>query len=122
MLLITNPDWELLGGPCLRCDRYYRKRRRGRQKGYCSNKCRSAGTALSSQRKRRAQQRDEMRARAERYIEAWLKTDRSENWMQWVSRTGRTKYGLTKNWLTLAVNEGWLRNPELQESGTQTHE
>lgn len=111
MLLITNPDWELLGGPCRRCDRYYLKRRRGRQKGYCSKECRSAATASLSQQKRRDQQQDEMRAWAEKYLEAWLRTDRKQNWKEWVAGKAKVKHGITKNWLTHAINEGKLSEP-----------
>jgi hypothetical protein len=116
MLLITNPDWELLGGPCLRCDQYYLKRRKGSQKGYCSNQCRSAATALSSQRKRRAQERQEKLAWAEKYIQAWLRTDQTENWKVWISRRARLRHGVTKNWLTQEVNAGRLIDPMLDQN------
>lgn len=54
MLLITNPLWWKLGGPCERCRHYYLKKRKG-QKRFCSQRCGSATTATAATQKSRAQ-------------------------------------------------------------------
>jgi hypothetical protein len=50
MTLITNPQWELLGGPCRRCSDYYLKKTK-RQRAYCSRTCSSTATAVSTMRR-----------------------------------------------------------------------
>jgi hypothetical protein len=45
MTLITNPNWETLGGPCLCCGEYFIKMV-DRPRVYCSTECSSRTTAI----------------------------------------------------------------------------
>jgi hypothetical protein len=106
MTLITNPDWELLGGPCVRCGDYYLKRARRRTK-YCSRKCSSKETAISSTRSWRADQQERKISRAQECIDEWCNVKRREAWKTWVSR----KTGFTDRWLTRAEHNGKINPP-----------
>jgi hypothetical protein len=101
-----NPDWELLGGPCVRCGDYYLKRARRRTK-YCSRKCSSKETAISSTRSWRADQQERKISRAQECIDEWCNVKRREAWKTWVSR----KTGFTDRWLTRAEHNGKINPP-----------
>jgi hypothetical protein len=107
MILITNPLWELLGGPCSRCGDYYLKKTK-RQKTYCSRGCGTTATAASTMRRRRQQERNTKLQKARDAIKEWGEKKRRANWKQWVS--DRTRY--TTNWITRAVNKGDLHPPD----------
>lgn len=107
MTLITNPDWELLGGPCIRCGTFYRKRAR-RPTKYCSRKCSSKETATSSTKAWRQKQQAEKIRRAQESIDEWCKVKRREACKNWVSR----KTGITDRWLTRADHNGKINLPK----------
>jgi hypothetical protein len=107
MVLITNPLWELLGGPCQRCGDYYLKKTK-RQKAYCSRSCSSAATAVPAVTRQRQQEHAEKIRRAQAAIEKWSKAKRTLGWKDWV--INHTGYKL--QWITRAVNNGRLRPPD----------
>jgi hypothetical protein len=107
MTLITNPNWELLGGPCFRCGDYYLKKARRRSK-YCSRRCSSRETASVSTGNSRKKQHAEKICRAQEQIDEWCKTKRRETWKVWVSR----KTNLTSRWLTRAEHNGKIKPPQ----------
>lgn len=107
MTLITNPQWELLGGPCRRCGDYYLKKTR-RQKAYCSRTCSSTATAVSIMRQRRQQERAKKIRNAQSDIGEWSKNKRRLAWKDWVSN----RTGYTVRWITRAVNNGELQPPD----------
>ena len=108
MMLITNPNWETLGGPCRRCRDYFVKKTR-RERVYCSKNCGSLTTAVSSVIKHRQAKKLEQVARARQSIEKWVRSSKRKDWKKWVAMDT----GLTAKWLTRAVNEGHIRVPAL---------
>jgi hypothetical protein len=107
MILITNPLWELLGGPCSRCGDYYLKKTK-RQKVYCSRVCSSKTTAVSTMRQRRQQEHADKIRRAQEAIDDWSKARRRQTWKRWVAN----RTGCSLNWITRAANNRSLRVPE----------
>jgi hypothetical protein len=103
MALIVNPEWELLGGPCPRCDRYFLKKAH-RKRIYCSSKCGAATTAIETRRKKLRDLYEEKLRTAQEAIAAWTRSRTSQDWKAWVAN----KTGLSLNWLTHAVNQGKL--------------
>jgi hypothetical protein len=107
MILITNPQWELLGGPCTRCGDYYLKKTT-RQKVYCSRKCSSAATAVPAVTRQRQQEHAEKIRRAQDAIDRWRKGKRTLGWKYWVAN----HTGYKVQWITRAINNGGLRPPD----------
>jgi len=106
MALITNSQWEMLGGPCQRCKDYFLKKTR-RQRVYCSRTCGSRVTAGQAVNRHRQQQRAKKIVIAQRAIGKYSEHKRREAWKEWVSN----QTGCTKRWITRAVNKGELRRP-----------
>lgn len=107
MDLIVNPHWNKLGGPCQRCGKYYRKKT-SRQKTYCSRRCGSMSTAITTTRKRREEERALKLRRAEEAVNRWATIRTRRPWKEWVSANNTT---ITVKWLTRAVNRGDLTAP-----------
>jgi hypothetical protein len=106
MTLITNPLWEMLGGPCRCCKDFYLKKT-NRRRVYCSRKCSSVATAVPSvSRRRQMVQANRIRC-AQDAIAEWSKAKRRLTWKDWVSN--RTGYNV--KWITRAVTNGSLRPP-----------
>lgn len=106
MGLITNPLWELLGGPCARCGSYYLKKRKS-QKVYCSTKCGTTATSISTVRARRKMAHDAKLSAARQHIERWVRSGTRLDWKKWVAR----ETGITIHWLTRAINNLELKDP-----------
>lgn len=106
MTLITNPYWEILGGPCARCKDYYVKKTK-RQKIYCSRTCSSRATAIPAVRQKRKQEQDEKIRCAQKYIVEWGNKKRRSEWKRWVS----VETGYSIQWLSRAINNGHLQEP-----------
>ena len=106
MMLITNPEWHLLCGPCKRCDKYFLRQRRGKRI-YCSKTCGGNATALSSVQKRRQREHKEKLKRARTAIKNWQMTSRRTDWKKWVCQD----VVFTPRWLTRVVNTGQLIPP-----------
>ena len=106
MVLITNPLWELLGGPCVRCNNYYLKKTR-RQKIYCSRSCGAKQTAHEAVTRRRKEEHSKKLRLAAKAGREWGEKKRRDTWREWVSR----RTGLTGRWITRAVNRGELSRP-----------
>ena len=106
MTLITNPEWELLGGPCARCGDFYLKKARRHSK-YCSRTCSSTETALSATQRRRAKEQEMKIGRAQKLIDQWCKLKPRQAWKKWVSR----QPGITNRWLTRAENNKKITPP-----------
>jgi hypothetical protein len=106
MMLITNPLWEKLGGPCARCSKFYVKATI-RQNVYCSKACARTETAVKATRRQREKERKGRISRAQDVIDRWVSSQKSPNWKERVSR----ETGLTLNWLTRAINKKDLRPP-----------
>jgi hypothetical protein len=105
-MLVTNPSWRLLAGPCKGCDLYFIKKTT-RKRVYCSKTCSSHATALASVRKKRDQVRLEKIAQAQAAIDLWAKARRDSDWKYWVS----SETGYSVRWLTRVRNEERLRLP-----------
>jgi hypothetical protein len=106
MGLITNPLWELLGGPCRRCGNYFLKNTE-RKRIYCSRTCSSAETSTLAITKRRQQDQAKKRLQAQRFIAKWDGRRSWSPWKRWVA----AEAGCTVQWLTRAVNNGTIRPP-----------
>ena len=107
MILITNPLWELLGGPCARCNNYYLKKTR-RQKIYCSRSCGGKQTAYEAVKRRRKEEHSKKLRLAAEAIREWGEKKRRMPWKKWIS----IQTGLTDRWITRAVNRGELSTPQ----------
>lgn len=107
LVLITNPQWHKLAGPCARCGNYYVKKK-ATQKVYCSRKCGNNATALANTRQRRKNQHDEKLRRADAAAAMWVKARTKLDWKPWVSRK---EPDITAKFLTRAVNEAQLKPP-----------
>jgi hypothetical protein len=106
MNLIANPRWELLGGPCARCGKYYLKKTK-RQKAYCSRACGAAATAVPATDKRRQQEQARKVNRAQKAIAEWIKSPTKLGWKPWVA--AETGYNI--RWVTQAETRGQLQPP-----------
>ena len=104
MILITNPLWKQLGGPCGRCGDYDLKKTK-RQKVYCPRACGLRTTAASAMRQRRQREQTNKIRNAQSLIDRWSKNKRRLAWNDWVSN----RTGYTVRWFTRAVNNGKLR-------------
>jgi len=111
LMLIMNPLWERLGGPCARCNNFYIKMTR-RQKVYCSKRCGKLSTSVDCNRKRRHAQHLEKVEKTQESIAKWLASKSKRNWKRWVSE----KTGFTANWLTRSLNAGEIIDPGKQDS------
>lgn len=107
IILITNPEWKMLGGPCKRCGSYFLKTTK-RKKIYCSRSCGGKQTAHEAIKRKRKEEHAEKLRIAEAAMAEWGKHKRRLPWKKWVlSRTD-----LTQRWITRAVNQGELCSPQ----------
>lgn len=106
MTLITNPQWEMLGGPCRRCEDFFLKKTR-RPRVYCSRTCGSRITGAQAVSRHRQQERAKKIEVAQRAIGKYSEHKRRLAWKEWVSN----QTGYSANWITRAVNKGELRRP-----------
>jgi hypothetical protein len=106
---IINPHCERLGGPCARCHKYFVKRRSSQDK-YCSRRCATSATAVSSTQARRKADHDKKIAAAEARIAAFMQSGSAGDWKRWIARRG----AISVSWLTRAVNRGWIIAPEIK--------
>jgi hypothetical protein len=110
MTLITNPQWDLLGGPCCRCGDFYLKKTK-RQKKYCKRDCSSAATAIPAMRQKRQKEHAQRIRQAQISVDKRREKKRSLPWKKWVSN----QTGYTVKWITRAVNNGSLKDPHEQK-------
>ncbi|MGB8031457.1 MAG: hypothetical protein WCF30_17535 [Terracidiphilus sp.] len=115
LMLIMNPLWERLGGPCARCNNFYIKKTK-RQKAYCSKRCGKLSTSVDCNRKRRHAQHLEKVERAKRFIVKWQAFGSKGDWKMWVS----SKAGITSNWLTRSLNAREISDPTKQDCQDST--
>jgi hypothetical protein len=104
--LIVNPLWESLGGPCPRCDKYYRKKE-PRQKVFCSSNCNRDQSAEKYTKLKRAKDWDLKLKRAGQGLEDWIKMGSQGDWKRSVQKTS----GVSLHFLTRAANTGRLKVP-----------
>jgi hypothetical protein len=107
MTLISNPRWELLGGPCARCGDYFLKHTK-RQKVYCSRICSSAATAIPAMKRKRQEEQARKIRFAQECIAEWGTTKRRLGWKEWVSN----ETGFTVRWIARAINNRILQPPD----------
>ena len=106
MALITNPQWDSLGGPCRRCGNYYLKKTK-RQNVYCSRVCSSGETAVSATRKWREREQAKKIDIAQKATAEWSEKKRRLGWKEWVSN----ETGYSVRWISRAVNNETLQSP-----------
>jgi hypothetical protein len=105
--LITNPDHHKFSGPCARCGHYYIKKRAS-QKVYCSRTCGNAATAVARTRERWDRARGKRLKQAQKAMQKWSALKTTEPFQAWAERHYK---GLTKKFLTRAINNGELPEP-----------
>jgi hypothetical protein len=105
---LVNPLALELGGPCMRCDKFYVKNTT-RQKTYCSRRCGTGRTALSATQRRREAEYAKKLLMAQQKIEQYVASRTRAGWKEWVG--AKTKGEITEKWLTRAVNSGKLIPP-----------
>lgn len=108
MTLITNPNWDALGGPCLCCTDYFIKAV-DRPRKFCSARCGARVSAVVAVKTKRERDHAEKVKAAQALIEKWKEKKRRGDWKAWIARDIR----FTKRWLTRAVNSGDLKPPGL---------
>jgi hypothetical protein len=125
-LLITNPRWAFLGGPCRRCGRYYIKKTKRMKRVYCYGECKPAAqkdSAVSCTRKKRRKEYDAKVKLAKRCIHdcgvRWGEKDDRKLWKKQVQAYALAKYRkqITPQFLTRAVGRGDLKIPSKGRSG-----
>jgi hypothetical protein len=115
-----NPDFEKLGGPCPRlkksgvpCGRFF-IRAGFREKRYCSRECASSADARTSTVRKRAEEHRVKLEAAKRGIAEFNRLPSSRRarttWKDYVARSDRAA-GISKKFLTRAVNRGELQPP-----------
>ena len=110
-MLITNPFWAKLCGPCPQCEDYF-LRKTDRKRVYCSQRCSSRHTAISATAEKRLQTSKEKILKAQHEIDEWKKAKPRSNWKVWVAaRTSRSRIPLTVHWLSRAVNSELISPP-----------
>ena len=107
VLLLINPEWKRLAGPCARCGAYYIKKRAS-QKVYCSRRCGNAATAIIRTREQRQAYHADKLHRAAEAASVWSVTPSKLDWKQWVCHKHSD---ITAKFLTRAVNTGELKTP-----------
>jgi hypothetical protein len=105
--LITSPERHKLAGPCARCGNYYIKKRAS-QKVYCSRTCGNAATAVARTRERWDRARGKRLKQAQKAMQKWSALKTTELFQAWAERHCK---GLTKKFLTRAINNGELPEP-----------
>jgi hypothetical protein len=106
LMLILNPEWERLAGPCVRCGNYY-IRRTARNKAYCTRSCGTRATALAATKRKREGERAEKLRRVVKLCQQWRNTRTIQDWKSWICG----QRDITKTFLTRAVNKGDLKPP-----------
>jgi len=107
LLLILNPMWSRLGGPCAKCGDYYVKGA-ARNRKYCSRPCATGATAIVATRKHREEERAEKLRIVDRLVDEWRIRNPKKDWKHWISE-GNPE--ITVHWLTRAANRGDLKPP-----------
>jgi endogenous inhibitor of DNA gyrase (YacG/DUF329 family) len=106
--LLLNPVRELLGGPCVRCNCYFVKRKSAHQYNYCSRRCRQIAAALAATRRRLDEERADRLRQAREAIEKYTRAPTKLDWKSWIAKA---EPAITKTFLTRAENQGDLRAP-----------
>lgn len=108
-LLMNDPDLNLLGGPCDRCGRYFKKKR-ANHKLYCDRDCAHLASAAKSTNERLQRDREDKLKRAKLRIAQWqdLKRKPKIGWKKWIVIAAPD---LSVSFLTRAVNKGDLIPP-----------
>lgn len=106
IMLILNPEWERLAGPCARCGNYY-IRRTALNKAYCSRSCGTRATALAATKRKREEERAAKLHRVDKLCQQWRTTRTKKDWKSWIC----VQRDITKSFLTRAVNNGDLNPP-----------
>ena len=107
LMLLLNPEWHTLAGPCARCRNYY-IRGRARNKIYCSRSCGTRATALVATRRQREEARAKKLFRVHKSCEEWSSAPTKQDWKSWVCSKLRD---VTKTFLTRSVNKGDVKPP-----------
>jgi hypothetical protein len=107
--LMNDPDLSLLGGPCDRCGRYFKKKR-ANHKLYCDRDCAHLASATKSTNERLQRDREDKLKRAKLRIAQWqgLKRKPKVGWKKWIATAVPD---LSVTFLTRAVNSGDLVPP-----------
>ncbi len=108
LMLILNPLYDRLGGPCVRCGKFYIKKTK-RQKVYCSKQCGLLKTSIDCNRRSRLARHHRKVLLAQSLMAKWQKSGTRRDWKHWVS--SKSKHTITANWLTRALNKGQLSEP-----------
>jgi hypothetical protein len=106
LMLILNPEWERLAGPCARCGKYY-IRGTALNKLYCSRSCGTRATALAATKRKREVERAEKLHTVAKLCQQWSTTRTKKDWKSWICE----REYVTKTFLTRAVNKGELEVP-----------
>jgi hypothetical protein len=105
LMLILNPEWNRLAGPCARCDNFY-IRGSARNKVYCSRSCGTRATALAATKSKRDEERAEKLRRVTDLCQRWRRSNTKKDWKDWICQ-----HDISKTFLTRAVNKGDLKAP-----------
>lgn len=97
-------------GKCERCGKYFLNTFEHKDKKYCSRACASGDSAHRAMQAKREREREEKIKKARKAIRE-LKEGGVEtpDWKSWVVE----RTGLTRNWITYAVNTGDLKIPKV---------
>jgi len=112
--LIKNPECDKFAGPCARktCGEYYVKKRAS-QKVYCSRTCGNKTTAAARTKEKWDAQHAKKLKLAKRAMREWFRSKTSEPFQGWAEKHYP---GLTKKFLTRAINRDELSKPIKERS------
>jgi hypothetical protein len=107
LMLILNPEWERLAGPCAGCGSYY-IRGTAANTAYCTRSCGTRATALAATKRKRKEERSEKLCWVGKLCQQWRTTRSKQDWKSWICERSPE---ITKTFLTRAVNNGDLKPP-----------
>jgi hypothetical protein len=116
--LIISPHWSKLDGPCDECGKYFIRERRSFRKKihvFCSRTCSGRFTARDGMAAfREAENAKKLDAALE--AAARWKPNSGMFFKEFVRNQAKIRPKLTKTWVSQAVNQGKLKNPQHKES------
>jgi hypothetical protein len=110
---LLNPDNDRLIGRCSRCKSFI-ERKTLHHKIYCSRKCALMSTSKAALRKRRQKERNDNLIALRLEISRLSKKELSGSWKDYASK----RAGVTKTFLTRAINSGEIITPTLRSQAS----
>lgn len=111
--LTLNSEAHRIGGPCAysRCGQFFLERRKSGSR-YCSRRCCQAQSATQHTKRRLVEAKRDKLRRVEAAIKVWLSSRKRSEWKSFVCKL---QPDITSKFLTRAVNNGDIADPQRSE-------